>query len=1127
MAAVRYRSEWTDDNGDDWRLDIVDAGYSGSVQENYILQANGCNLNWSGETKTKFSPILTSELTFGFIIRDAGEQALLTQLAAHPEGEFLVGLYKNISGTDSLWWSGVIMTDQIQFTESAFPRQVELTATDDLGNLIELPYDNDGTAYSGTFSTVIDNVRLALSKTRQASVFYGSSDFFMFYANDFTPNNEDASVTNHLNSAQIPWSTFQIPQQNGLLKTVSTYQVLESICITYNARLFQYAGFWTFLPLGGYLDEDNAWLYQIMRFSGASGGSLSGVTKSTALETDFNALADMTISYFQPFRQTIRRQLYYGAAPLMWSAVYPLRTSPTVVDQDLDYAQNFQLRITAKARTVKLPDASITGADRVGRFLFKITLKVGDLYAHRQATFSSEGGFFWDSSGPAQYSYHTPNFDDFTWSTDVGQIWVVSDLFNVFQGTGNNFITNIDVTTAGLPSDKEEAEMSCELHFLSHDGNLTLLDSTSAPSGQSAGDHTLLNLHDFAARNSGEDGLLSDGVQWSAEGNSQNRGDLDSGEVIFGDLVSDGARGVIQVQTGATTYAPSTGWQNIQHTTGTLGIHQLGTQELQKIHDNVGTGMAGSVVGQVPSPTQLIETSEGDKHLVIALQANLTKGITEIECTRLIRGGTIVVGTGDDFIVAPEEAGWGTAVDDNNGTEPPTGFEAELVLSVNGGKGDVTLDADSIDDASTTNKFTTADGVSKLGTLTLNAAGTALTNVGLEGTAVRADNILTSSSRSFATTTQLNTIASNTLSLTSQASSIADIEDKTDLISISEQHNLDNTKETVGHITSDADGISAFTIKATSTPINADQVSVTSTTNKFVSQAEKNKLGHITVTDATNLDTHRQKVGYITATAQGITGFTVPAAGKPLTADQIDDSSSTNRFTDASGVQALSHITSDADGITAITTGTGSSIDMEDLAQTQALLPDPDTDRTSQTGAKLLSIASSGAFQEVSDGSAGQFLQTNGSGALSFASAGGGWHGSTSLIKVMPTEFLGNDLGRAIVQVAVEDDTSGKLGARIDQTTGSLFAINEIPTGFKATHVHVYASSTVSSSVTVNEYDTTNGDITSLLASAGSTNTNLDITDLSSSTSNAISIAIAPGSTSVLIYSVHITIATI
>ena len=109
----------------------------------------------------------------------------------------------------------------------------------------------------------------------------------------------------------------------------------------------------------------------------------------------------------------------------------------------------------------------------------------------------------------------------------------------------------------------------------------------------------------------------------------------------------------------------------------------------------------------------------------------------------------------------------------------------------------------------------------------------------------------------------------------------------------------------------------------------------------------------------------------------------------------------------------------------------------------------------------------------------------------------------------------------------MEDDTSGKLGARIDQTTGSLFAINEIPTGFKATHVHVYASSTVSSSVTVNEYDTTNGDITSLLASAGSTNTNLDITDLSSSTSNAISIAIAPGSTSVLIYSVHITIATI
>jgi len=1124
MAAARYRSEWTDDNGDDWRIDIIDQGYSGSIQQNYILQADGCNLNWAGQTKTKFSPILTSELTIGLIIRDAGEQALLTLLASHPEGEFLVGLYKESSGTYNLWWSGVIMTDQIQFTESAYPRQVELTATDDLGNLTGLAYDNNGTAYSGAQSTVIGNMRLALQKTRQASFFYGNDDPFIYYANDFTPNNEDASVINHLDSAKIPWSTFQIPQQTGLIKTVSTYQVLESICISYNARLFQYQGTWFMLPLGGYLDEDNGWGYKIMDYDGGSGGAISGVAKSRVLETDYKALADMTIAYFQPFRQTIRRQLYYGAAPLMWDAVYPLRTSPTVVDQDLDYAQNFQLRITSAARTVKLPQGNASGGDRVGRFLFKITVKVGDLYAHRAATFSNQGAFFTDWNSGFQYSYETPTFDDFTWSTNVGQIWVVSDTFNVFNGTGQNFLTHIDVSTAGLTADKEEAEMSCQVHFLDRNGNLTLLDNSNA----TGLGYTFLNLHSFAARNSGEDGLLSDGVQWSSEGNASNRGDLNTGEVIFGDLVSDGARGVIQVQTGATSYAASSGWRNNQHTTGTLGIHQLGTQELQKIHDNVGTGMSGSVVGQMPSPTELIQTSEGDKHLVIGLQANLTKGITEIECTRLIRGGTIIVGTGDDFTVAVDDGGWGTDVDDNGGTEPPIGFEAEQVLSVNGGKGTVVLTPDSLDDASTTHKFTNADGLNKLGALTMNAGGTAITVVALEGTPIRADKVQTSTSQTFATQQQLLDIASNGLTLTSHTASLSDIEDKTDLISITQQQNLDTTKTKVGHITADADGISAFTIKASSKPINADQVSVTSTTNKFVSQAQLNKVNFLTVTGTTDLDAVKDVTDAVTVNGAGsVTAIAV--TGTVIDADNVS-TNGTNKFTTAGNLTKVGNI-SVTQAVDLDTMESSISTLQSEMTDVEAALDEGNngaSNRTGQTGVEVTTFNASGVLASIADGSAGQFLKTNGSGILSWAAAGsggGGWHGNTTLMRVMPTEFIGNDIGRTTVKVRIEDDTSGKLGAAIDQGTGAMFAINEIPVGYKATHVRVSASSTVSNGVEVIEYDTADGDITA--NTTGNTNTVLDITDISTSVTNAICIKVTPGSGTVLIYGADITIATI
>ena len=128
-------------------------------------------------------------------------------------------------------------------------------------------------------------------------------------------------------------------------------------------------------------------------------------------------------------------------------------------------------------------------------------------------------------------------------------------------------------------------------------------------------------------------------------------------------------------------------------------------------------------------------------------------------------------------------------------------------------------------------------------------------------------------------------------------------------------------------------------------------------------------------------------------------------------------------------------------------------------------------------------------------------------------------------MRVMPTEFKGNDLGRANVIVRIEDDTSGKLGAAIDQATGTMFAINEIPVGYKATHVKVNASSTVTNGVEVLEYDTSDGDITS--NTTGNTNTNINITDISSTTTNAICIKVTPGSGAVLIYSADITIATI
>lgn len=181
-------------------------------------------------------------------------------------------------------------------------------------------------------------------------------------------------------------------------------------------------------------------------------------------------------------------------------------------------------------------------------------------------------------------------------------------------------------------------------------------------------------------------------------------------------------------------------------------------------------------------------------------------------------------------------------------------------------------------------------------------------------------------------------------------------------------------------------------------------------------------------------------------------------------------------------------------------------------------------DRSSQTGNKLLVVDANGIVQEVADGSANQTIKTNGSGGISWAtltSGSDGWHGSTALLKVMPSEFIMNDdYNRA--PTMVEDDTADILGIKAPATTSELYAFIAIPTAFKATHVQVYASASTSSAVTVLSFNQTSGATVS--KGTGDFNSAIDITDITSSTTANVVIKIAPNSNTTVIYGADVTI---
>ena len=160
-----------------------------------------------------------------------------------------------------------------------------------------------------------------------------------------------------------------------------------------------------------------------------------------------------------------------------------------------------------------------------------------------------------------------------------------------------------------------------------------------------------------------------------------------------------------------------------------------------------------------------------------------------------------------------------------------------------------------------------------------------------------------------------------------------------------------------------------------------------------------------------------------------------------------------------------------------------------------------------------MSIRDDGNVVLTTIGTAGQVLTVNATATgATFADASGGesgWFNSTTLMKVMPTEFMLND-DNLDDYLVIEDDTTDKVSVRIDdnRANGIAYAIKAIPTGYKATHVQVYGvnNSGTSNPITVRNFNHTDGDLTN--STSGEFNTSIDILDITSSATQNILIKV-------------------
>ena len=131
-----------------------------------------------------------------------------------------------------------------------------------------------------------------------------------------------------------------------------------------------------------------------------------------------------------------------------------------------------------------------------------------------------------------------------------------------------------------------------------------------------------------------------------------------------------------------------------------------------------------------------------------------------------------------------------------------------------------------------------------------------------------------------------------------------------------------------------------------------------------------------------------------------------------------------------------------------------------------------------------------------------------------------GWHGSATRIKILPRDFVADDTGRPLM-IDDTDASSSEFFLETFSTTPA-YATVVIPTGYKATHVRIYGDGTPA--ITVLEGVINDKTFTS--KGTGNVGTEINITDVTSSTTNYLFITVAQGASDE-IYGGYVTIAAV
>jgi hypothetical protein len=547
--AVRFYADFQNDVGVQYRINIYDNSYSLAATE-VTAATPGFTLSYEGNNQEQYQPILPSKIDFT-IYNEGGDfnTWLNTTVPGAPEAQFPIEILTDPGVVaEAVFWRGILLPEQTQQMDEPYPSAVNLTAADDINQLKETTVDDFATS-----TQIIDYIYEALKLVRSFDL-YASDEVFIRYANDIEP-------TGYTAGDWIGDGVMYLPSIAGTQPTefYNAFEVLRSLAITYNARVFQAEGVWHFMPLNKFQQAaDSVSFVTDLNQIDASGTAATWSTidrvtwQSNMLVSDgtgFDKMAGNSIEYSRPIKRVTRERVTRGNEFLFQSntGYTTLNASANDIelsDDDRLYYEESTHLITLD-HNIDIAPVSSAPIDAGNFFTVRadFTIKFGDQY-----------------------------YTDTGWSGSAGTKSVVLGQYYKFYGFES--ISEVSVQVPELVDDEVGLDVTLNVVVVGIGGS----DQTS-----SLGTHNVL----FILRVYPGDGTqgTGDNVTFASETTLGNQVTLEQTDVVTGNAGVNYAIGGTAIPTYSGAFSSGAvdmdSWES-SLTTGPYTIHRLGVREIME-----------------------------------------------------------------------------------------------------------------------------------------------------------------------------------------------------------------------------------------------------------------------------------------------------------------------------------------------------------------------------------------------------------------------------------------------------------------------------------------------------------------------------------------------------------------